>query len=152
MPEIKPNEAQGTAKIKVVGVGGAGGNAINRMREMGLSGVELIAMNTDAQDLRNSKADVKVHLKSDDGRALGAGADPLKGEKAAQNSLEDIRSALQGADMVFVAFGAGGGTGSGAGYVVAEEARNLGILTVGVVTKPFEMEREVRRRNADSVR
>jgi cell division protein FtsZ len=149
MPEIKPNEAQGTANIKVVGVGGAGGNAINRMREMGLSGVQLIAMNTDAQDLRNSKADVKVHLKSDDGRALGAGADPLKGEKAAQNSLEDIRAALQGADMVFVAFGAGGGTGSGAGYVVAEEARNLGILTVGVVTKPFEMEREVRRRNAE---
>ena len=157
MPEIKPSEAESsTANIKVIGVGGAGGNAINRMREVGISGVELIAINTDAQDLRKSKADIKLHLKSgttDNGNGLrsmlGAGADPRKGEAAADASREEIRQVLQGADMVFVTFGAGGGTGSGAGYIVAEEARNLGILTVGVVTKPFAMELEVRRQNAE---
>ncbi len=158
MPEIKPSEAESsTANIKVIGVGGAGGNAINRMREVGINGVELIAINTDAQDLRKSKADIKVHLKSGspDGAngglrsMLGAGADPRKGEAAADASREEIRQVLQGADMAFVTFGAGGGTGSGAGYIVAEEARNLGILTVGVVTKPFAMELEVRRQNAE---
>ncbi len=149
MPEIKPSEVESIANIKVVGVGGAGGAAINRMREAGISGVELIAMNTDAQALRNSKADVKVHLKLEQRNGLGAGADPTKGEKAADMSREEIRQVLDGADMVFITFGAGGGTGSGAGYIVAEEARNLGILTVGVVTKPFSIEGEVRRRNAE---
>ena len=149
MPEIKPNEVESIASIKVVGVGGAGGAAINRMREEGLSGVELIAMNTDAQALRNSKADKKVHLRLESKNGLGAGADPTKGEKAAEASREEIKQAIDGADMVFVTFGAGGGTGSGAGYIVAEEARKLGILTVGVVTKPFAVEGEVRRSNAE---
>ena len=149
MPEVKPNDIGSEAKIKVVGVGGAGGHAIDRMREVGLSGVELIAVNTDAQQLRSTKADVKVPLHMDSTKGLGAGADPAKGEKAADESREDIKKALEGADMVFVTFGAGGGTGSGAGYIVAEEARKLGILTVGVVTKPFSIEGKVRKRNAD---
>ena len=149
MPEVKPNDIDSEAKIKVVGVGGAGGHAIDRMREVGLSGVELIAVNTDAQQLRSTKADVKVPLHMDSTKGLGAGADPAKGEKAADESREDIKKALEGADMVFVTFGAGGGTGSGAGYIVAEEARKLGILTVGVVTKPFSIEGKVRKRNAD---
>ena len=149
MPEIKPSEVESIANIKVVGVGGAGGAAVNRMREAGISGVELIAMNTDAQALRNSKADVKVHLKLEERNGLGAGADPTKGEKAADLSREEIRQVLDGADMVFITFGAGGGTGSGAGYIVAEEARNLGILTVGVVTKPFSFEGQKRKANAD---
>ena len=112
MPEIKPSEVESIANIKVVGVGGAGGAAVNRMREAGISGVELIAMNTDAQALRNSKADVKVHLKLEERNGLGAGADPKKGEKAADASREEIRQVLDGADMVFITFGAGGGTGS----------------------------------------
>ncbi len=149
MPEVKPNDIDSEAKIKVVGVGGAGAHAIARMREAGLSGVELIAVNTDAQQLRSTKADVKVPLHMDSTKGLGAGADPAKGEKAADESREDIKKALEGADMVFVTFGAGGGTGSGAGYIVAEEARKLGILTVGVVTKPFSIEGKVRKRNAD---
>lgn len=149
MPEVKPNDIDSEAKIKVVGVGGAGGHAIDRMREVGLSGVELIAVNTDAQQLRSTKADVKVPLHMDSNKGLGAGADPAKGEKAADESREDIKKSLEGADMVFVTFGAGGGTGSGAGYIVAEEARKLGILTVGVVTKPFSIEGKVRKRNAD---
>lgn len=149
MPEVKPNDIDSEAKIKVVGVGGAGGHAIDRMREVGLSGVELIAVNTDAQQLRSTKADVKVPLHMESSKGLGAGADPAKGEKAADESREDIKKALEGADMVFVTFGAGGGTGSGAGYIVAEEARKLGILTVGVVTKPFSIEGKVRKRNAD---
>lgn len=149
MPEIKPNEVESTASIKVIGVGGAGGSAVNRMREAGLAGVEFIAMNTDAQALHNSKADRKVYLGKDTTNGLGAGADPTVGEKAAEESRDEIREALTGADMAFVTFGAGGGTGSGASYIVAEEARKQDILTVGVVTKPFSFEGAKRKANAD---
>ena len=149
MPEVKPSDIQTFASIKVVGVGGAGGSAVNRMKEAGLSGVQFIAMNTDAQALHNSKADVKIHLGHSTTGGLSAGADPTVGEAAATESRDEIRDALTGADMVFVTIGAGGGTGSGAGYVVAEVARELGILVVGVATKPFSFEGEKRRTNAD---
>ena len=149
MPEVKRSEIQTFASIKVVGVGGAGGSAVNRMKDAGLQGVQFIAMNTDAQALHNSKADVKIHLGKDATGGLGAGADPAVGEKAAQESRDEIKEALQGADMVFVTIGAGGGTGSGAGHIVAEICRELGILVVGVATKPFSFEGEKRRVNAD---
>jgi len=149
MAEVKPSDIQTFASIKVVGVGGAGGSAVNRMKDAGLTGVQFIAMNTDAQALHNSKADVKIHLGASTTGGLGAGADPSVGETAANESRDEIREALQGADMVFVTIGAGGGTGSGAGYVVAEVARELGILVVGVATKPFSFEGEKRRKNAE---
>jgi len=149
MPEVKPSEIETFASIKVVGVGGAGGSAVNRMKDAGLVGVQFIAMNTDAQALHNSKADVKIHLGHSTTNGLGAGADPAVGEAAARESIDEIRSALEGADMVFVTIGAGGGTGSGAGHVVAEVARELGILCVGVATKPFSFEGEKRRQNAE---
>lgn len=149
MPEVKPSEIQTFASIKVVGVGGAGGSAVNRMKEAGLTGVQFIAMNTDAQALHNSKADVKIHLGASTTSGLGAGADPSVGEAAANESRDAIREAIEGADMIFVTIGAGGGTGSGAGYVVAEVARELGILVVGVATKPFSFEGEKRRKNAE---
>ena len=149
MPEVKPSDIQTFASIKVVGVGGAGGSAVNRMKDAGLSGVQFIAMNTDAQALHNSRADTKIHLGHSTTGGLGAGANPTVGEAAANESREEIKDALQGADMVFVTIGAGGGTGSGAGYVVAEVAREMGILVVGVATKPFSFEGEKRRQNAD---
>lgn len=145
MPEVKPTEVESTASIKVVGVGGAGGSAVNRMKEVGLSGVEFIAINTDAQALHHSDADTKVHI----GKGLGAGGDPEKGQEAAEESRENIAQSLDGADMVFITLGAGGGTGSGAGPVVAQEARNKDILTVGVATKPFTFEGAQRKKNAD---
>jgi len=137
------------ARIKVVGVGGAGGAAINRMVDAGIEGVEFVAVNTDAQALQNSKASVKIHIGRDTTRGLGAGADPGVGEKAAEESADEIRQALEGADMVFVTLGAGGGTGSGAGHVVARIAKELDILVVGFATKPFAFEGEKRRRNAE---
>jgi cell division protein FtsZ len=149
MPEVKPSEIQTFASIKVVGVGGAGGSAVNRMKDAGLSGVQFIAMNTDAQALHNSKADIKIHLGKSTTNGLGAGADPLTGEAAANESRDEIRDAIEGADMIFVTIGAGGGTGSGAGHVVADIARELGILVVGVATKPFSFEGEKRRQNAE---
>ena len=145
MPEIKPTEVETKASIKVVGVGGAGGSAVNRMKEVGLSGVEFIAINTDAQALHHSNADTKVHI----GKGLGAGGDPEKGQSAAEESRENIKESLKGADMVFITLGAGGGTGSGAGPIVAKEAKDQGILTVGVVTRPFTFEGVQRKRNAD---
>ena len=145
MPEIKPTEVETKASIKVVGVGGAGGSAVNRMKEVGLSGVEFIAINTDAQALHYSNADTKVHI----GKGLGAGGDPEKGQTAAEESRENIKESLKGADMVFITLGAGGGTGSGAGPIVAKEAKDQGILTVGVVTRPFTFEGAQRKRNAD---
>ena len=149
MPEVTPSEIQTFASIKVIGVGGAGGSAINRMKDAGLTGVQFIAMNTDAQALHNSKADIKLHLGHKTTGGLGAGADPNVGEAAAGESREEIMESLKGADMIFVTIGAGGGTGSGAGYIVAEIARELGILVVGVATKPFSFEGEKRRVNAD---
>lgn len=145
MPEVKPTEVESKASIKVVGVGGAGGSAVERMKEVGLSGVEFVAINTDAQALHHSPADVKVHI----GRGLGAGGDPEKGREAAEEGREAIDKALDGADMVFITLGAGGGTGSGAGPIVAEEARKKDILTVGVATKPFTFEGARRRANAE---
>lgn len=149
MPEVKPTEIETYASIKVVGVGGAGGSAVNRMKEAGLKGVQFIAMNTDAQALHNSSADEKIHLGKNSTNGLGAGADPNKGEVAANESREEIKKALKGADMVFITIGAGGGTGSGAGPVVAEVARELGVLVVGVATRPFTFEGLKRKQNAD---
>jgi len=149
MPEVKPSDIQTFATIKVIGVGGAGGSAVNRMKDAGLAGVEFIAINTDAQALHNSRADVKIHIGRDTTRGLGAGADPQVGQAAAEESRDEIKKALEGADMVFVTIGAGGGTGSGAGHVVANIARELGILVVGVSTKPFSFEGDKRRANAD---
>ena len=149
MPEVKPAEIQASAVIKVVGVGGAGGAAVNRMKDAGIKGVQFIAVNTDAQALHNSEADVKIHIGKDTTRGLGAGADPSVGEAAARESTDEIKKAIDGADMIFVTIGAGGGTGSGAGPVVAEVAQELGILTVGVATRPFGFEGEKRRQNAD---
>ena len=149
MAEVKPSEIQTFASIKVIGVGGAGGSAINRMKDAGLGGVQFIAMNTDAQALHNSKADIKIHLGHSTTNGLGAGADPTVGEAAANESRDEIKKSLEGADMVFVTIGAGGGTGSGAGHVVAEIARDMGILVVGVATRPFGFEGEKRRLNAD---
>jgi cell division protein FtsZ len=138
------------ARIKVVGVGGAGGAAINRMIDAGVEGVEFIAINTDAQALHYSKAQRKIHIGKDATRGLGAGADPAVGHQAAEESRDEIRSALEGADMVFVTIGAGGGTGSGAGHVVARIAKDLDILVVGFATKPFAFEGEKRRVNAET--
>lgn len=138
------------AQIKVIGVGGAGGAAINRMVEAGIENVQFIAINTDAQALHHSKAHTKIHIGKDATRGLGAGADPTVGEQAAVESREEIKQAIEGADMVFVTIGAGGGTGSGAGHVVARVANELGILVVGFATKPFAFEGEKRRRNAES--
>ena len=136
------------AVIKVVGVGGGGVNAVNRMIEAGLRGVEFIAVNTDAQALLMSDADTKLDIGRDLTRGLGAGADPSIGRKAAEDHEDDIREALEGADMVFVTAGEGGGTGTGAAPVVARVARDLGALTIGVVTRPFIF--EGRRRAAQA--
>lgn len=148
MPQVAP-AIETFARIKVVGVGGAGGAAINRMIAAGVDGVEFIVVNTDAQALHHSNAPVKIHIGRDETRGLGAGANPDVGQKAARESLEDIKKALEGADMVFVTIGAGGGTGSGAGHVVAQAAKDMGILVVGFATKPFAFEGEKRRRNAE---
>ncbi|MDB5160996.1 MAG: cell division protein FtsZ, nonfunctional [Candidatus Saccharibacteria bacterium] len=148
MPQVDP-AIETFARIKVIGVGGAGGAAINRMVEAGVSGVDFIAINTDAQALHHSKAAQKVHIGSETTRGLGAGADPEMGERAATESVDDIKSVVAGADMVFVTFGAGGGTGSGAGHVVAKLAKESGALVVGFATKPFAFEGEKRRRNAE---
>ncbi|HET9174688.1 MAG TPA: cell division protein FtsZ [Candidatus Saccharimonadales bacterium] len=138
------------AQIKVIGVGGAGGAAINRMVEAGIGNVEFIAVNTDAQALHHSRATKKIHIGKDATRGLGAGADPRVGRQAAEESSDEIRKAIEGADMVFVTIGAGGGTGSGAGPIVARIAKDMGILVVGFATKPFAFEGEKRRHNADS--
>lgn len=150
MPQVVEPAIETFARIKVIGVGGAGGAAINRMVEAGVDGVEFIAVNTDAQALHHSKASKKIHIGKDTTRGLGAGADPSVGELAATESRDEIRGAIEGADMVFVTIGAGGGTGSGAGHVVAEVAKELDILVVGFATKPFAFEGEKRRRNADA--
>ena len=142
--------SQTTAVIRVVGVGGGGCNAVNRMIEAGLKGVEFIAVNTDAQALLNSSdADVKLDIGRELTRGLGAGADPDKGRQAAEDHSEEIEECLKGADMVFVTAGEGGGTGTGAAPVVAKIARSLGALTIGVVTRPFSFEGHRRSTQAD---
>jgi cell division protein FtsZ len=150
MAEVVEPAIETFAQIKVIGVGGAGGAAVNRMVEAGIENVEFIAINTDAQALHHSKANRKIHIGKDATKGLGAGADPTIGQHAAEESREDIRKAVEGADMVFVTIGAGGGTGSGGGHVVARIAEDLGILVVGFATKPFAFEGEKRRRNAET--
>ncbi|WP_459974060.1 cell division protein FtsZ [Mycobacterium sp. MUNTM1] len=138
------------AVIKVVGIGGGGVNAVNRMIEQGLKGVEFIAINTDAQALLMSDADVKLDVGRESTRGLGAGADPVVGRKAAEDAKDEIEELLRGADMVFVTAGEGGGTGTGGAPVVASIARKLGALTVGVVTRPFSFEGKRRGNQAES--
>ncbi len=138
------------AVIKVVGIGGGGVNAINRMIDVGLKGVEFIAINTDAQHLLMSDADVKLDIGRKTTRGLGAGMDPEKGREAALDHLDDIEEILRGADMVFVTAGEGGGTGTGAAPVVAKIAKEIGALTIGVVTRPFSFEAKLRSTQADS--
>jgi len=138
------------AVIKVVGIGGGGVNAVNRMIEVGLKGVEFIAINTDAQALLMSDADVKLDVGRDSTRGLGAGANPAIGTKAAEDHAEEIEAAIKGADMVFVTAGEGGGTGTGGAPVVARIARSLGALTIGVVTRPFSFEGRSRSGQADA--
>ncbi len=137
------------AQIKVIGVGGGGNNAVNRMIEANLKGVQFIAINTDKQALFTSKAEYKIQIGEKLTRGLGAGANPDMGSKAAEESRDDIFQALQGADMVFITAGMGGGTGTGAAPIVAEIAKEMGILTVGVVTKPFTFEGKRRRAHAE---
>ena len=149
MPEVKPAEIQAFASIKVIGVGGAGGSAVNRMVQAGLKGVQFVAVNTDAQALFHSDAAMKIHIGKDATRGLGAGADPSVGQRAAEESEAEIKEALNGADMVFITLGAGGGTGNGAAHVVAKVAQEMDILTVGVATRPFAFEGERRRKNAE---
>jgi len=138
------------AVIKVVGIGGGGVNAINRMIDVGLKGVEFIAINTDAQHLLMSDADVKLDIGRKTTRGLGAGMDPEKGRAAALDHADDIEEILRGADMVFVTAGEGGGTGTGAAPIVAKIARDLGALTIGVVTRPFSFEAKLRATQADA--
>ncbi|BBY67592.1 cell division protein FtsZ [Mycolicibacterium helvum] len=138
------------AVIKVVGIGGGGVNAVNRMIEQGLKGVEFIAINTDAQALLMSDADVKLDVGRESTRGLGAGADPEVGRKAAEDAKDEIEELLRGADMVFVTAGEGGGTGTGGAPVVATIARKLGALTVGVVTRPFSFEGKRRSNQAEN--
>ncbi|MCW5938813.1 MAG: cell division protein FtsZ [Fimbriimonadaceae bacterium] len=137
------------AVIKVIGVGGGGSNAVNRMIEAGIQGVEFVAMNSDVQVLDRSKADKKIQLGTNLTRGLGAGGDPEVGAASAEESKNDVRKALEGADMVFITAGMGGGTGTGAAPVVAELARELGALTVAIVTRPFVFEGPKRSRFAD---
>lgn len=137
------------ANIKVIGVGGGGSNAVNRMIDSGLQGVDFLVANTETQALDNSKADIKIQLGEKLTKGLGAGANPQVGEEAAQESREEITKALSGSDMVFVTAGMGGGTGTGAAPIVAECAREMGAITVGVVTKPFTFEGKRRKNQAD---
>ena len=139
----------GTALIKVIGVGGAGNNAINRMIESGIKGVEFIAVNTDRQALQVSKASTRIQIGEKITRGLGAGANPDIGAQAAEESKSEIAEVLRGADMVFVTSGMGGGTGTGAAPIVAATAKELGILTIGVVTKPFTFEGKKRQAQAE---
>ena len=148
MLEIMTNEAESAAKIIVIGVGGAGNNAVNRMIDEQIGGVEFIGINTDKQALNFCKATNALQIGEKLTKGLGAGAKPEIGEKAAEENLDDIKDAIKGADMVFVTCGMGGGTGTGAAPVVAKVAKDMGILTVGVVTKPFKFEAKTRMQNA----
>ena len=149
MLEIKTNESEAAAKIIVVGVGGGGNNAVNRMVVSGLKGVEFISMNTDAQALMASKATQKVQLGAKLTKGRGAGADPDIGQRAAEESRDEIAAALKGCQMVFITAGMGGGTGTGAAPVVAKVAKEMGMLTIGIVTKPFAFEGKKRMEQAE---
>ena len=143
-------EEESVATIKVIGVGGGGGNAINTMVLNRLSGVEFIAANTDVQALEKSRADVRIQLGPGIAKGMGAGADPEVGRESAQESYDELKSVLQGADMVFITAGLGGGTGTGAAPVIAKISKESGALTVAVVTKPFYFEAKKRMRNAET--
>jgi len=142
-PDISPS-----AVIRVIGVGGGGGNAINRMIDAHIEGVEFVTLNTDAQALFHSKAPKKINIGKGTTKGLGAGANPEMGKKSAEESLEEIRAAVEGADMVFITCGLGGGTGTGAAPVVADIARELGVLSIGIVTRPFSFEGNQRKTKA----
>jgi len=146
--EIMSNEAESSAKIIVIGVGGAGNNAVNRMVEEAIGGVEFVGVNTDKQALTLCKAPTVIQIGEKVTKGLGAGAQPEVGQKAAEESIEDVKAIMEGADMVFVTCGMGGGTGTGAAPVIAGAAKEMGILTVGVVTKPFRFEARTRMTNA----
>ena len=148
MLEIMTNEAESSAKIIVVGVGGAGNNAVNRMVEETIGGVEFVGVNTDKQALTLCKAPTVLQIGEKITKGLGAGAQPEVGQKAAEESIEEVKKLIEGADMVFVTCGMGGGTGTGAAPVIAAAAKEMGILTVGVVTKPFRFEAKTRMNNA----
>ena len=150
MLEIMTNDQEASAKIIVVGVGGAGNNAVNRMIDENISGVEFIGINTDSQALTLCKAPTAIQIGEKLTKGLGAGAQPEIGEKAAEENVEELTQAIKGADMVFVTCGMGGGTGTGAAPVVAKISKDMGILTVGVVTKPFKFEARTRMANAES--
>ena len=148
MLEIMSNEAESSAKIIVIGVGGAGNNAVNRMVEEAIGGVEFVGVNTDKQALTLCKAPTVLQIGEKITKGLGAGAQPEVGQKAAEESIEEVKQLIEGADMVFVTCGMGGGTGTGAAPVIAAAAKEMGILTVGVVTKPFRFEAKTRMNNA----
>ena len=148
MLEIMTNEAESSAKIIVIGVGGAGNNAVNRMVEEAIGGVEFVGVNTDKQALTLCKAPTVLQIGEKVTKGLGAGAQPEVGQKAAEESIEEVKQLMEGADMVFVTCGMGGGTGTGAAPVIAGAAKEMGILTVGVVTKPFRFEAKTRMNNA----
>ncbi len=143
-------QSTGTQQIKVIGVGGGGGNAVNRMVAAGIKGVDFVAINTDHQALLRSQASIKLQIGEKLTRGMGAGANPEKGQRAAEESRDEITAALEGSDMVFITAGMGGGTGTGAAPVVAEIARDMGILTVGIVTKPFSFEGKRRMEQAEN--
>ncbi len=149
MPQIKP-DVESFARIKVVGVGGSGKNAVNHMIDSKVKGVEFIAVNTDAQDLHHSQAKKKIHIGKNVTRGLGAGMNPELGKRAAEETKEEIQESLKGADMIFITCGLGGGTGSGGGPIVAKIAKEMGMLTVAVVTKPFFFEGQMRMRFAEA--
>lgn len=147
--EVKP-KIETFARIKVLGIGGSGTNAVNRMTQLGIKGVEFISINTDAQALHNNQADKKVHIGKTATKGLGSGMNPELGRQAAEESVEELEEVIDNADMVFITCGLGGGTGSGAAPIVAELAKNKNILTVGVVTKPFTFEGSKRKEVAES--
>ncbi|MCL1913932.1 MAG: cell division protein FtsZ [Eubacteriaceae bacterium] len=147
--EFVSQQGIGTANIKVIGVGGAGNNAVNRMITSGLEGVTFFSVNTDSQALSQSLAENKLQIGAETTGGLGAGANPVVGERSAEENIDEIREMLEGADLVFITSGMGGGTGTGASHVIAKIAREMGLLIVGVVTRPFNFEGKVRKINAD---
>ncbi|MBI3231639.1 MAG: cell division protein FtsZ [Candidatus Doudnabacteria bacterium] len=149
MAEVKP-KIQSFARIKVLGIGGSGTSAVNRMSELGIKGVEFIAINTDAQALHNNHADIKVHIGKGATKGLGSGMNPELGRQAAEESIEELEEVVENADMVFITCGLGGGTGTGASPIVAELAKNKGVLTVALVTKPFTFEGSKRKEVAEA--